>query len=194
MALIGVIMLFNFIALIGSYTNAASDNFARTIDFLVYNGLLGLLLFCILSNKDDFTRALSLVFLTYVVMSKLLSIETPFWYFYDGAHGTLISEYVFSLVSIVAFVAFVVLSIIEEFKGKTFNITQKLLLTDLLAFIYIGFEILAWCLGLAYYSVFNAGWVAYMNITTSCIFIPCLIALGYFMYRVRFVEAPQDEA
>ena len=74
MTLIGLVMLFDFITLFGSYSNQTGANAGVSFSFLASAALLGLLLFCMLSNKEDYAKMLGVLYLAYYVISILLSV------------------------------------------------------------------------------------------------------------------------
>lgn len=193
MALIGLIIAFNFISIFGNYSNNAGSNFGLTLDFVVYNGLLGLLLFCIITKKDEFTSFLGFAYLTYYVISTLLNVDSPFYSFYDGAHGTVIARAIFNMFALFTFVAIVVLAIIEKTKNREFKIANKISIIDILALCYLFFMLMVFIMEMCVYGVFKYGWTSIMGSFNSRLFMPMLVVLGYYMYQLRFVDAPQDE-
>ncbi len=51
MGLLGFIILFTGITTFGSLNNFVAGNFGRIFWFIIYIGLIGILLYCIASNK-----------------------------------------------------------------------------------------------------------------------------------------------
>ena len=120
MTLIGLVMLFDFITLFGSYSNQTGANAGVSFSFLASAALLGLLLFCMLSNKEDYAKMLGVLYLAYYVISILLSVGSPFYSFYKGNHGTFITASVFVIIANTCVVALVVLGILSYLNGKSF--------------------------------------------------------------------------
>ena len=192
MALIGVIFLFNFISLFGNYSDSASTNFGITVSFVVFNGLLAILLYCILSNKDQYTQFLGFVLLAYYVISTLLNLDSPFYSFYDGAHGTVVARAVFQIFQLLAFLSFVVIAIIEKINRTELKI-GKISILDILALAYLFFSLMVFIMEMCVYGVFDYKWTSFMSSFVNRLFMPCLIVLGYYMFQIKFLDAPQDE-
>ena len=63
MVLIGLILLFGFITMIGGYSKDSAANAGATFSFVILAVLLGLLLYCILTNRHDYAGALGFIYL-----------------------------------------------------------------------------------------------------------------------------------
>ena len=188
MGLLGFIILFTGITTFGSFGNFTAGNFGRIFWFILYIGLIGILLYCIASNRKEYTKFLAFAYLAYYAISTMLSVSGPFWAFYDGNLGVRVAEAVFTMLAIFVFIAIVVIGVIQKLSGAKLQFVF-----DILALCYLALELIIWILALCVDSKTNAGWVAAMDEFTSHIFIPCSVVLGYYLYQIKYVSTPQDE-
>ena len=184
--LIGLIIIFNFIALIGSYSNASGSNAAITFNFIANAALLGILLYCMLGDKTDLAKAIGFIYLAYYVISTLLGIGNPFSSFYDGNHGTFVAAATFMLIANLIFLGVVVMGILTYLNGQQFGIV-----VDVMLLAYLFFNFMAWILYMAGYAVYEYRWTSFMNLTVSRILTPALVVLGYLYLNCK--EGSKDE-
>jgi len=174
MTLIGLVMLFDFITLFGSYSNQTGANAGVSFSFLASAALLGLLLFCMLSNKEDYAKMLGVLYLAYYVISILLSVGNPFYSFYKGNHGTFITASVFVVIANTCVVALVVLGVLSYLNGKSFAA-----INEILYLVFLGASVMAFIMYMAAYGIAKYDWTSFMNVTVSRLLKPCLAVLGY---------------
>ena len=179
MALISVIIVFELIETLGSNTGNAAFNTGNFLGFVIYGGLLGVLLYCLIAS-DKHTKWIATVCLSYVVISTVLGIPSPFRAFYDGNNSINIASAVFSMLAIFSLIAIITLEVIRVLRKKSFE-----LVFDILVIAYIAFLLLAWGLLLAYYAQVNVTWVSIMGTFSAFIFIPCLTVIGYLYMTTK---------
>ena len=189
MGLLGFIILFTGITTFGSFSNFAAGNIGRMLWFIIYIGLIGILLYCIAANKTDYTKFLAKAYLAYYAISTMLSVSGPFYAYYEENTALRVAEAVFMMLAIFAFIALVVIGVIIKIKGAKLEFVF-----DILALCYLALEILVWILALCVDAKAKTGWAAAMNEFTDHLLIPCSVVLGYYLYQIKFVNTPQDEA
>ena len=188
MVLIGLIVIFDFITLFGSYSNQAGSNAGVTFNFIASAALLGLLLFCMLSNKTEYAKSLGIIYLAYYVISTILSVGNPFYSFYEGNHGTFVAASTFVMLANTCLVAVVVLALLTFLNGKSFGMVLDIIL---LAFLFFSF--MSFIMYMAAYGNAKYGWTSFMNVVVSRMFKPCLVVLGYLYLTTKGSTPRQDE-
>ncbi len=190
MGLIGLIILFEFISLFGSFGSNAGANAGSFFSFFFFVTLLGLLLVCMIINKEEYAKFLGISYLTYFIISTLLNFGSPFYAFYDGSDGVYVAAATFKMIGGVVFVAIVVMVLIQALSKITF----PSLVLDILFFAYIGCQIMCWILFLARYADINADWTSFMSLFENYLFMPCLAVIGYFYMKADTVsEQPNKD-
>ena len=183
MTLIGLVMLFDFITLFGSYSNQTGANAGVSFSFLASAALLGLLLFCMLSNKEDYAKMLGVLYLAYYVISILLSVGSPFYSFYKGNHGTFITASVFVVIANTCVVALVVLGVLSYLNGKSFAA-----INEILYLVFLCASVMAFIMYMAAYGIAKYDWTSFMNVVVSRLLKPCLAVLGYLYMSEKSTE------
>ncbi len=188
MGLLGFIILFTGIVTFGSFGGFTSGNIGSLLWFIVYVGLIGILLYCIAANRTEYTKFLAKAYLAYYAISTILIVSNPFYAYYEENSALRVSEAVFMMFAIFAFIALVVIGIIIKIKGAKLEFVF-----DILAICYLAFEVIVWILALCVDAKAKTGWAAAMNEFTNHLLIPWSVVIGYYLYQIKFVNAPQDE-
>lgn len=178
--LIGLIILLDFIALFGSFSNNAGSNAGVFFYFIVKVALLGLLVVCILTEKHDYAKFLGIAYLTYYVISMLLSIDVPFYEFYDGNSGAGITAGVFEMIAMFTYLGVVVMLVLEALGKHKFGMEL-----DIVIFAFLGLMFLTMIVKMAAYGKANYGWASYMRLFSRYLFMPALACLGYFYLTAK---------
>ncbi|MCR4875129.1 MAG: hypothetical protein K5923_05300 [Clostridia bacterium] len=187
MALLGLIIAFDLVVTLGSNGNNAAFNTGNFLSFIIFGGLLGMLLYCVIANEDGYAKWLGVAYLIYIVISKLLAVAQPFYAFYDGNSSLSIAGAVFRLLAGFVLVAIVVVETIRIQKGRNLE-----LVFDILVLSYIALMLLDWFLCLAYYSQVNSNWKTIMASFSDYLFVPCLMAIGYLYLTTRTTPVMKD--
>ena len=189
MLLIGLILLIEFVTMFGNYSARGShENAAISFSFLATAILLGLLLFCMLSNREDHARGLGFAYLAYYVISTFLSIGNPFYSLHAGNHGTFVAAAVFAILSNTILIAIVVLSLISFLNGKNFDKA-----IDILLIAFLGVNFLAMIMLMSGYAVSKYyTWPSYFSAIESKLFMPAFVTLG-FLYLTSTSEVQVED-
>ena len=188
MGLLGFIILFTGITTFGSFDDFSAGNFGRILWFIIYIGLIGILLYCIASNKKEYIKFLANAYLAYYAISTMLSISNPFFAFYDRNSALRVAEAVFVMLAIFVFITLVILGIIIKIKGANLQFVF-----DVLALCYLALEFIIWILALCVDAKAKTGWTTAMGEFTSHLLIPWSVVVGYYLYQIKYVNTPQDE-
>ncbi len=180
MALLGLIIAFDLVITLGSNGNNAASNTGNFLSFVIFGGLLGMLLYCVIANEDNYAKWLGVAYLIYIVISKLLVVAQPFNAFYDGNSSLSIAGAVFRLLAGFVLVAIVVVETIRIQKGR--NLERVF---DILVLSYIALLLIDWFICLAYFAQVNANWKGVMASFSDYLFVPCLMTIGYLYLTTK---------
>ena len=188
MGLLGFIILFTGITTFGSLGGFTAGNFGRILWFIIYIGLIGILLYCIASNRKEYTKFLAKAYLAYYAISTMLSISNPFLAFYEQNSALRVAEAVFVMLAIFVFIALVILGIIIKIKGANLQFVF-----DVLALCFLALEFIIWILALCVDAKVKTGWTTAMGEFISHLLMPWTVVVGYYLYQIKYVNTPQDE-
>ena len=148
---------------------------AQFINFILFASLFGLLLFALFAKKTNLARLVGTILLSYWVVSKLLSVGSPFA---DMAIGTdpflTIMGSMFELFANFAAVGVVVFYILGAMFGKEFKIV-----IDILLLAFLGLNVLAFTFNFIDVCVQGFFIPQLMNCLITDLVFPALAVIGF---------------
>jgi len=172
MVLLSLAIVFVLVQELGSHSTSAIINTANLLNFVVNGGILGVLLYCVITN-DKHTRWVATVCIAYIVLVTVIGISNAF-YGFTSQSSIYVALSAFRFFFALVMIAIIVLEVIRVLKGKSFELAF-----DILVIAFLLFSIVICCLQMAYLKQLNERWFHYFGAIANFIIVPYLVAIGY---------------